>query len=72
MNNDYQGYLVIPTQYTLDAEVFYKLKNNWELRLSGTNVTNQHNWEPSVATYALEGIVPLPGTEIFGTIKYRF
>jgi catecholate siderophore receptor len=72
MNNDYQGYLVIPTQYTLDAEVFYKMKNNWELRLSGTNVTNQHNWEPSVATYALEGIVPLPGTEIFGTIKYRF
>ena len=71
MNNDYQGYLVIPTQYTLDAEVFYKMKH-WEFRLSGTNVTNQHNWEPSVATYALEGIVPLPGTEIFGTVKYKF
>jgi hypothetical protein len=71
MNNDYQGYLVIPTQYSLDAEVFFK-KKNWEFRLSGTNVTNQHNWEPSVATYALEGIVPLPGTEIFGTIKYKF
>jgi catecholate siderophore receptor len=71
MNNDYQGYLVIPTQYSLDAEVFYKMKH-WEFRLSGTNVTNQHNWEPSVATYALEGIVPLPGTEIFGTVKYKF
>ena len=71
MNNDYQGYLVIPTQYSLDAEVFYKTKH-WEFRISGTNVTNQHNWEPSVATYALEGIVPLPGAEMFGTVKYKF
>jgi hypothetical protein len=71
MNNDYQGYLVIPTQYSVDAEVFYKMKR-WEFRLSGTNVTNQHNWEPSVATYALEGIVPLPGTEVFGTVKFKF
>ena len=71
MNNDYQGYLVIPTQYSLDAELSYKYKH-WEFRLSGTNVTNQHNWEPSVATYALEGIVSLPGTQIFGTVKYRF
>jgi hypothetical protein len=71
MNNDYQGYLVIPTQYSLDAEVFYKAKT-WEVRLSGTNITNQHNWEPSVATYALEGIVPLPGAEVFATFKYKF
>jgi outer membrane receptor for monomeric catechols len=71
MNNDYQGYLVIPTQYSLDAEVFYKWKH-YEVRLSGTNITNQHNWEPSVATYALEGIVPLPGAEVFATIKYKF
>ena len=71
MNNDYQGYLVIPTQYSVDAELFYKTKH-WEFRLSGTNVTNQHNWEPSVATYALEGIVPLPGAQIFGTVKYKF
>jgi hypothetical protein len=71
MNNDYQGYLVIPTQYSLDAEVFYKTKQ-WEFRVSGTNVTNQHNWEPSVATYALEGIVPLPGAEMFVTVKYKF
>jgi catecholate siderophore receptor len=71
MNNDYQGYLVIPTQYSLDAEVFYKTKS-WEVRVSGTNITNQHNWEPSVATYALEGIVPLPGAEVFATFKYKF
>jgi len=72
MNNDYQGYLVIPTQYSVDVEVSYKLDKHWDFRLSGTNVTNQHNWEPSVATYALEGIVPLPGAMVFGKVRYRF
>jgi catecholate siderophore receptor len=71
MNNDYQGYLVIPWQYSLDAAVFYKTKH-WEYRLTGKNLTNQHNWEPSVATYALEGIVPLPAVTVYGTIKYKF
>jgi len=71
MNNDYQGYVVIPVQYTLDAAVSYKTKQ-WEYRLTGSNITNQHNWEPSVATYALEGIVPLPAIEIEGTVKYKF
>ena len=71
MNNDYQGYLVIPWQYSLDASVFYKTKH-WEYRVSGKNLTNQHNWEPSVATYALEGIVPLPTITVYGTIKYKF
>jgi catecholate siderophore receptor len=71
MNNDYQGYIVIPVQYTLDASVSYKMKD-WEFRLTGSNITDQHNWEPSVATYALEGIVPLPAFELEGTVKYRF
>ncbi len=71
MNNDYQGYVVIPVQYTLDVTLSYKTKQ-WEYRLTGSNVTNQHNWEPSVATYALEGIVPLPAFELEGTIKYKF
>ena len=71
MNNDYQGYIVIPVQYTLDATISYKTKQ-WEYRLTGSNITNQHNWEPSVATYALEGIVPLPALEIEGTVKYKF
>jgi hypothetical protein len=71
MNNDYQGYLVIPWQYELDASVFYKIRH-WSLRLSATNLTNQHNWEPSDATYALEGIVPEAGFEAFGTVTYKF
>ena len=71
INNDYQGFLVIPTQYSLDAEFFYKVKH-WEVRLSGTNVTNRHNWEAGVATYGLEGIVPLPTAQVFATFKYIF
>jgi hypothetical protein len=35
-------------------------------------VTNQHNWTPSDATYAYEGIVSDAGIEVFGTIKWRF
>lgn len=71
MNNDYQGYLVIPWQYEIDASLFYKLRH-WALRLEARNLTDQHNWEPSDATYALEGIVPEPGFELFGTVTYRF
>jgi catecholate siderophore receptor len=71
MNNDYQGYLRIPWQYELDASVFYKWQR-WLVRVTATNLTNQHNWEPSDATYALEGIVPEAGFESFVTVKYSF
>ncbi len=71
MNADYQGYMVIPTQYSIDAAVFYKTKR-YELKLSATNLTNQHNWTPSDATYAYEGIVSDAGIEVFGSVKLKF
>jgi hypothetical protein len=71
MNNDYWGYLVIPWQYEIDAGVFYKTKK-WEYRVTVTNLTDQHNWQPSDATYGLEGIVAEPTAQVFGTIKYKF
>ncbi|HEY1765851.1 MAG TPA: TonB-dependent receptor plug domain-containing protein [Opitutaceae bacterium] len=71
MNGDYQGYLVIPWQYTLDGSVFYKQKR-WEIKLTVNNLTNQHNWTPSDATYAYEGIVSDAGLEVFGKFTYRF
>jgi outer membrane receptor protein involved in Fe transport len=55
----------------VDASVFYKIRH-WSLRLSANNLTNQHNWEPSDATYALEGIVPQAAFEAFGTVTYKF
>jgi catecholate siderophore receptor len=71
INNDYQGYLVIPWQETFDASAFWKSKK-YEFRLSATNVLNAHNWTPAYPTYGLEAIVPDAGFEIFGTVKYRF
>jgi len=71
MNNDYWGYLVIPWQYELDASIFYTTKG-WEVRLTVDNATNQHNWEPSDATYGLEGIVSEPGIQGLVTFKYKF
>ncbi len=71
INNDYQGYLVIPWQKTIDASVFYKSKS-WDFRLSVTNFTNEHNWTPAYPTYGLEAIVPDPGIEGFATVKYKF
>jgi outer membrane receptor protein involved in Fe transport len=71
MNADYQGFLVIPWQYSVDASVFYKTKR-WEIKVTVTNLTNQHNWTPSDATYAYEGIVSDAGIEGFATFKYKF
>jgi hypothetical protein len=71
MNNDLYGYLVIPWQYDVDASIFYKIKN-WEIRATVSNLTNQHNWQPSDVTYGYEGVVSEPGCEGFVTTKYKF
>jgi outer membrane receptor protein involved in Fe transport len=71
MNNDYWGYLVIPWQYEIDSSIFYKTKK-YEVRLTVSNLTNEHNWEPSDATYGLEGIVPEPGIQGDVTVKFKF
>ena len=69
INNDYQGYLVIPWQYTIDADVSYKWQH-WLFKVGGTNITNEHNWTPAYPTYGLEEIVPDAGAEVFFSIKY--
>ncbi len=71
MNADYAGNLVVPWQYSVDSAAFYKTKR-YELRITVTNLTNQHNWTPSDATYAYEGIVSDAGIEVFGTVKLKF
>jgi len=71
MNADYWGYLKIPTQYEIDASVFYKTKH-WEIRATVTNLTNQHNWQPSPAIYALQSINSEAGIEGYVTLTHRF
>jgi outer membrane receptor for monomeric catechols len=71
INDDFQGYLVIPWQYSVDASVFYKMKH-WTFKLQVTNLTNQQNWTPAVSAVALGSILSDPGFQLFGTVKYRF
>jgi hypothetical protein len=71
INNDYQGYLVIPWQETFDASAFYRYKA-YLIKVGVNNVLNAHNWTPAYPTYGLESIVPDPGAEFYATIKYRF
>jgi len=71
INADYWGYLKIPLQYEIDASVFYK-KKHWEVRGSVTNLTNQHNWQPSPAIYALQSINSEAGIEGYVTLTRRF
>ena len=68
MNNDYWGYLVIPWQYEIDGSIYYKMKK-WEIRLSATNVTNQHNWQANGGVYGLEGITAEPAFESYVTLS---
>jgi len=71
INNDYQGYLVIPWQSTFDGSVFYNTKK-YSFKLAATNIFNAHNWTPAYPTYGLESIIPDPGVEIFATVKYKY
>ena len=71
INNDYQGYLVIPWQKTIDADVHYKWEH-WLFKVGVTNLTNDHNWTPAYPTYGLEEIVPDAGAELFATVKFTF
>jgi outer membrane receptor protein involved in Fe transport len=71
MSADYWGYLRIPMQYEIDASVFYKTKH-WEIRATVTNLTNQHNWQPSPAIYALQSINSEAGIEGDVTLTHKF
>jgi hypothetical protein len=44
-NLTFDGSVKIPTQYTLDAALFYRRKS-YEVRLDFYNLTKQKNWEP--------------------------
>ncbi len=71
MNNNSSGSLVIPTQYTLDAGIGYKMKK-WDYRATVLNVTNEENWSPPNAVYGNGSILALPGTQLQFTVKYSF
>ncbi len=72
INNNAAGTLVIPTQYQLDASVWYRYGKAWDLRLNVSNVTNEKNWAPPNPTYGNGSILALAGTQFSFTAKYSF
>jgi outer membrane receptor protein involved in Fe transport len=71
MNNNYAGTLVIPTQFNIDASIWYHIKQ-WDYRVSVGNVTNEKNWAPPNSVYGNASILPLAGTTVSFNAKYSF
>ncbi len=71
INNNYAGTLVIPTQYNLDASIWYHYKH-WDYRVSVGNVTDQKNWAPPNPVYGNASILANPGTTVSFNVKYNF
>ena len=68
---DYRGLLKIPTQFSLDATIFYRQKH-WEASISVLNFTNQRNLAPPNPIYAYSSaLVELP-IQVQGTIKFKY
>lgn len=71
LNNNWAGTLVIPSQYEVDASLFYSV-GAWEARLAVMNLTDEENWSPPNGTYGNESIVAEPGIRSEFTLRYRF
>lgn len=70
-NLNFDGSVKIPTQFTLDASVFYAWKN-FEVRFSVLNCTDEENWSPPNPVYANDSVVADLPRRIEGTLKIRF
>jgi len=72
INNNNAGTLVIPTQFEIDASVWYHFGKQWEYRVSVGNVTNEKNWAPPNPVYGNGSILALAGTTVSFNVKYNF
>jgi catecholate siderophore receptor len=72
INNNNAGTLVIPTQYEIDASIWYRMGKKWEYRVSIGNVTDQKNWAPPNNVYGNGSILALAGTTVSVNVKYNF
>ncbi len=70
-NYDYLGKVVIPWQYSIDATAFYKNKY-FEAKIACLNATDEENWSPANAVYALDSITPDLPRRFEGTITIKF
>ncbi|HWA85773.1 MAG TPA: TonB-dependent receptor [Opitutus sp.] len=72
IDNNYAGTLVIPTQYTINASVWYRYSKQWYFRVDVGNVLDAKNWSPPNPVYGNASINALPGTEVSFKVKYSF
>jgi len=71
INVTYGGSVKIPTQFTLNAGVFYQWKN-CEVRLDLLNFTNQKNWATVSTSNGSDLIYPEMPFQAQGTLKIYF
>jgi outer membrane receptor protein involved in Fe transport len=71
-NADYSGALVIPAQFTWNANIFYRQKT-WEVQLNFFNFTDERNFTVIDPTFTgNDAILEEVPFAMSGTFKYRF
>jgi hypothetical protein len=71
INLTFGGSVVIPTQFTLNAAVFYRWKNV-ELRVDVLNFTNQQNWAVVSTNNGTNQVYPEMPLQVLGTVRVKF
>jgi hypothetical protein len=71
INLTFGGSVVIPTQFTLNAGVFYRWKNV-ELRVDVLNFTNQQNWALVSTNNGTNQVYPEMPLQVLGTVRVKF
>jgi outer membrane receptor protein involved in Fe transport len=70
-NLTWDGSVRIPTQYTLDAAIFYKRKN-YELRIDFYNITDQKNFTPIADFAGADNVYADLPFRVEGTVRVTF
>jgi outer membrane receptor protein involved in Fe transport len=71
INVTYGGSVKIPTQFTLNAGIFYRWRN-CEVRLDFLNFTDEKNWATVSASNGSDLIYPEMPFQVQGTLRLRF
>lgn len=71
VNNNAQGTIVIPWQYSVDLGMFYEAKR-WTARVNFLNVTDEENWSAPNAVYGNESIYAELPFRVEGRLSFRF
>jgi hypothetical protein len=69
---DQVGTLRIPTQYTINALLFYR-RPRWDVQINFFNITDERNWTSIDPSFAGNDVIfPEQPFRISGQVRYRF